>query len=337
MICFKFLTILILFSNSLSSLAQSVGLAPGLYCGLKTCYEVLEIDRDDFTKAELSKVYRNYARKYHPDRVVGVEEKKIAEAKFREVATAYETLKDDETRQFYDHYLDHPEDRYYNYYQYYRMKAAPKVDIRVVIAVTVLLVSAFQYLSAKQKYSEALTYAVTVPKYRQLATNIAIDRKLISYDNKGKLVKGKGVDLEKIIRDIVQENMDIRGGYKKESFYDTLLFQIIIFPYTLLKLIFWYGRWYYKYNIMREELEENDKIYLICKYLDMTDSQFHCLDEDEQDELFERSCWIRENAKEYKDDKDREEKEKLMKSAQYRRYKRYMKNNAGSTISFLED
>uniref|UniRef100_A0AAF5DHC9 J domain-containing protein n=1 Tax=Strongyloides stercoralis TaxID=6248 RepID=A0AAF5DHC9_STRER len=318
MICLKFLTILIFLINyCLLSSSQSVGLAPGLYCGLKTCYEVLGINRDDFTKTELSRVYRNFAKKHHPDRVVGVEEKKIAAAKFREIATAYETLKDDETRQFYDHYLDHPEDRYYNYYQYYRMKAAPKVDIRLVIAVTVILVSAFQYLSAKQKYSEALNYALTVPKYRQLATNIAVERKLISYD--------------------LKENMDIRGGYKKESFYDTLLFQLIIFPYTFVKLIYWWGKWHYKYDILKEELELEDKIYLICKYLDMSESQFHCLEEHEQDEILERACWIKENAKEYKDDKEREEKEKLMKSAQYRRYKRYMKNNAGNTISFLDD
>ncbi|CEF65541.1 DnaJ homolog subfamily C member 25 [Strongyloides ratti] len=317
MICLKFLTIVIFLTNCLLSFSQNVGLAPGLYCGLKTCYEVLGIDRDDFTKSELSRLYRNFAKKYHPDRVTGVEEKKIAAARFREVATAYETLKDDETKQFYDHYLDHPEDRYYNYYQYYRMKAAPKVDIRIVIIVTIILVSAFQYLSAKQKYSEALSYAITVPKYRQLATNIAVERKLISYD--------------------LKENMDIRGGYKKESFYDTLLFQLIIFPYTFVKLIYWYGRWYYKYNILNKELEMEDKIYLICKYLDMTESQFHCLEEYEQDLIFERSCWIKENAKEYKNDKDREEKEKLMKSAQYRRYKRYMKNNAGNTISFLDD
>uniref|UniRef100_A0A0K0F8H6 DnaJ homolog subfamily C member 25 (inferred by orthology to a human protein) n=1 Tax=Strongyloides venezuelensis TaxID=75913 RepID=A0A0K0F8H6_STRVS len=337
MISLKFLTILIILKNCLLSSGQSVGLAPGLYCGLKTCYDVLGIKRDDFTKTELSKIYRNFAKKFHPDRVTGGEEKKLAAERFREIATAYETLKDDETKQFYDHYLDHPEDRYYNYYQYYRMKAAPKVDIRVVVAVTVILVSAFQYLSAKQKYSEAISYAVTVPKYRQLATNIAVERKLISYDAKGKLIKNKGVDFEKIIRDIIEENMDIRGGYKKESFYDTLLVQLIIFPYTFVKLLFWFGRWYYKYNILKEELEEEDKIYLICKYLNMTESQFHCLEEYEQDEIFERSCWIKENALEYKEDKDREEKEKLMKSAQYRRYKRYMKNNAGNTISFLED
>ena len=43
-----------------------------------------------------------------------------AEKKFRLIATAYETLKDDDVREEYDYYLDHPEERLYNYYQYYR-------------------------------------------------------------------------------------------------------------------------------------------------------------------------------------------------------------------------
>lgn len=70
-------------------------------------------------------------------------EKELAVVKFRQIATAYETLKDDETREYYNYYLDHPEERYYNYYQYYRMKT-PKVDVRLVIAATILLISTIQ-------------------------------------------------------------------------------------------------------------------------------------------------------------------------------------------------
>jgi len=141
-------TLLFLLLQLLPSPTTAIGLAPGLYCGLETCYDVLGIDRQmgaEFNKSELSKVYRKLARKFHPDRVRGSsEEREEAENRFRQIATAYETLKDDETREYYDYYLDHPEERYYNYYQYYRMRAAPKVDARIVIVMVVLIVSAFQ-------------------------------------------------------------------------------------------------------------------------------------------------------------------------------------------------
>lgn len=145
---FSSFALLIFLLQLLPSPTAGIGLAPGLYCGLETCYDVLGIERDlgaEFNKSDLSKVYRRLARQFHPDRVRGSkEEREEAENRFRQIATAYETLKDDETREYYDYYLDHPEERYYNYYHYYRMRAAPKVDVRIVIVVAILIVSAFQ-------------------------------------------------------------------------------------------------------------------------------------------------------------------------------------------------
>ena len=45
------------------------------------------------------------------------EEKDEAEKKFMQIATAYETLKDDESRTEYDYMLDHPEEMWRNYYR----------------------------------------------------------------------------------------------------------------------------------------------------------------------------------------------------------------------------
>lgn len=67
-----------------------------------------------------------------------------------------------------------------------------------------------QYFSAKQKYSEALSYAVTVAKYRNAAIEIGVERKLLEYDKNGKLKKVKGRNNDDIIKSIVEENMDVR-------------------------------------------------------------------------------------------------------------------------------
>ena len=40
--------------------------------------------------------------------------------------------------------LDHPEEYYSHYYAYYSRRLAPKVDVRIVILVTVVAISLFQ-------------------------------------------------------------------------------------------------------------------------------------------------------------------------------------------------
>ena len=54
----------------------------------------------------------------------------MAEKKFMQIATAYETLRDEESRADYDYMLEHPEEMWRNYYRYYRRRVGPKVDVR---------------------------------------------------------------------------------------------------------------------------------------------------------------------------------------------------------------
>nr|XP_006824392.1 PREDICTED: uncharacterized protein LOC102801032 [Saccoglossus kowalevskii] len=111
----------------------------GLYCGKESCYDVLGVTREA-TKGEISKSYRQLARKYHPDKYKGPD----ADTKFQTIATAYEILRDEDQRKDYDYMLDNPEETYRHYYRYYRRQYAPKVDVRVVIAVTITVISVFQ-------------------------------------------------------------------------------------------------------------------------------------------------------------------------------------------------
>ena len=99
----------------------SAQLVPNMYCGLDNCYDVLGVTRDS-SKSEISKIYRQMARKYHPDfmKSQGKAQEEIDEGTelFMKIATAYETLKDPQSKEEYNYYLDHPEEFYYNYYRY---------------------------------------------------------------------------------------------------------------------------------------------------------------------------------------------------------------------------
>lgn len=64
-------------------------------------YEVLGVSKNA-TDEELKKAYRKLAKQYHPD--ANPNNKQEAEAKFKEVNEAYETLSDKQKRQMYDQF-----------------------------------------------------------------------------------------------------------------------------------------------------------------------------------------------------------------------------------------
>lgn len=278
-----------------------VCLLDGLYCGKQNCYDVLGVTRDS-SKNEIGKAYRTLARKYHPDLHRTTDTKAEAEVQFKHIATAYEILKDDDSRNNYDYMLDHPDEYYAHYYRYYRRRVAPKVDVRIVIVVILTVISIIQYYSGWQRYDSAIKYFATVPKYRNKALKIAkdeINEKINNRKGKQRLNKiEQKEELERIVRKVIEEKMDVKGA--KPSLWDILLVQLIIFPYTLMRWLLWQLNWLWRFTICRRPYGQEEKLYLIRRLMKMSQSQFNTLEDSQIEEYLQ--LW-KQNEEEWKQNK----------------------------------
>ncbi|KAL4612742.1 hypothetical protein GN956_G22876 [Arapaima gigas] len=86
-------------TQSALTLAVCILMITELILARKDYYEILGVPKDA-TERQIKKAFHKLAMKYHPDR----NKSPNAEAKFREIAEAYETLSDDKRRQEYDQF-----------------------------------------------------------------------------------------------------------------------------------------------------------------------------------------------------------------------------------------
>ncbi|XP_031625550.1 dnaJ homolog subfamily C member 25 homolog [Contarinia nasturtii] len=320
-------------------------LLEGIYCGRDNCYDVLNITREA-SVSDVRKSYRRLAKKTHPDLFRDEVQKKEAETNFKLLATAYEILRDEEARKDYNYMLDNPDEYYSHYYRYYRRRMAPKVDVRVVIFVTITLISIVQYYSLWQRYDSAIKYFMTVPKYRIKAQEIAAEqqRQEEAANSGGKNGRPKSrakvskaelkEEQERRIRQIIEEKMDIKGAYAKPKISDLLWVQLIILPYTIIKYVYWYGNWIWRFTILRQPYGDEEKLYLIRRYMKLGQYQFDGLEEHERQDYLDMELWIKENFDEWKAEQEEELKAKLAESARHKSYRRYMKNHGPGRMTF---
>lgn len=324
----------IIYISSLLTLLNGQ-LLEGIYCGKDNCYDLLGVTRDA-SKSEIARNYRKLAKKYHPDLQHGEEAKLEAETTFKIIANAYEILKDEESRSDYDYMLDNPDEYYAHYYRYYRRRVAPKVDVRIVLAVTISIISLVQYYSAWQRYETAIKYFASVPKYRNRALDIAKEENLLPSEKKG---KGRSKlkhtkELEDVIRKVIEEKMDIKGAYAKPSVTDILWVQLIMSPYLLGNYLYWYMSWIVKHTILKQPYNNEEKLYLIRKHFKMGQHQFNSLEDSKKDEFLHKELWIRENFNQWQTAEEENMKKQLAESNKYKQYRRYIKNHGVSRMTF---
>ncbi|XP_040174335.1 dnaJ homolog subfamily C member 25 homolog [Anopheles arabiensis] len=313
------------------------------YCGQDNCYELLGVSRES-TKQEIAKSYRQLARKYHPDLHHGAEQKQAAEESFKRIATAYEVLKDEESRNDYNYLLDNPQAYYAHFYRYYRRKA--KIDVRLVIVVTISIISCIQYVTRWQRYDTAIKYFMSLPKYRNKAME------MINQSNGGGGGGGGGgsgkqgrIKLSKAeqrkehdeqIRKVIENNMDIQGAYAKPEIKDILWIQLFLLPYTVGRYLWWAGRWVWKFTLLKQPYGREEQLYLIRRYMRLTAVQFDAIEPETVEQFLRQQLWIKSNYDRWKVEQENEKKKQMADNPRYKAYRRYMKNHGPGRLTFEE-
>lgn len=266
-----------------------------------------------------------------------MEAKQIAAEQFKLLATAYETLKDEGTRADYDYMLDNPDEYYANYYRYYRRRVAPQVDVRLVIFVTITIISVVQYYSKWQNYERAIRSFMSIQKYKNQAMEIAKSEGLLpKNDKKNRKIPKAQMEQEKerVIKKIIEDKMDIKGAYAKPTLRDILWIQLILLPYSLFKYLYWYLSWFVRHTILQQPFDEEEKLYIIRKYLKMSEHQFESELDTKKDLFLSRELWIRENFDQWFEEEKENVKKQLAENNKYKQYRRYIKNHGIGRMTF---
>lgn len=353
-ICFHLFSLLLL----VSQVSADIGLVDSIYCGLETCYETLGVTRDT-DKKETRKKYKALSLKNHPDKFLNAknngditEEEFIAiEKRYAIINVAYDTLKDEEKKTDYNHYLDHPEDRYYNYYKYYsnRIKSKVTVDVKLVVVGFLLAWSLFQWVGWQNAYSQVVLYALQDNKYRLQAKKLAIQKGLLEEDGKiKKSLRRKPEfknpndakkEVERILKEIIEDNVDIKGGYGKPHWNDVAIVQVGLLP----KYVYLWGlskcTWWYRRKILKAELNDDEKWVMIERNMECRSTvEFEYLKDKKGDDLWKNECWDKEKCSAFMEKTKEQERIKNIDSGKAKQIRRFLKKNGGENrMTFNEN
>ncbi|XWS19466.1 hypothetical protein CRYUN_Cryun31cG0018500 [Craigia yunnanensis] len=224
-----------------------------IYCEEDDCYDLLGVSQNA-NASEIKKAYYKLSLKYHPDKNPDPESRKV----FVKIANAYEILKDEATREQYDYAIAHPEEVFYNTARYYQAYYGHKTDPRAVLVGVLLILSAFQYLNRWTRYNQAVDMVKKTPAYKNRLRALELKR---SGGTTNKKKSNKQMD-KKMEEDLSGElELDIKGA-EKPSIWELIGVRFILLPYTIGKLLLWYGCWFWRYKVKRAPYSWEDASYL---------------------------------------------------------------------------
>lgn len=213
-------------------------------------------------------------------------------------------------RSNYDYLLAHPYEFPMFFMRYSKPKYMPKSDLRFVLVLTLVIISAMQYMFKHSQYQTMLSTMKKDPKYqdrlRQLVTEQGAKTPAKkggagfrgdAGTTKGKKETPKAEELEKrkkVAEEILMEEV-AEMMPPEPKFSDTIAVDVFKLPITASAA----AAWFVKFSLMRMEYGPAEQEYLTRKAVGLTEIEWNACSDEEKADVLARELWVPEKLEEW--------------------------------------
>ncbi|ETW48526.1 hypothetical protein PFMALIP_03500 [Plasmodium falciparum MaliPS096_E11] len=308
--CFSFVLLYFLFVNNVNCLLKKV--LHHFYCNNENCYDILGVNE----KASLDEIKFSYFR------LLKKVEKNHDREKKKRIVKAFNVLVNKSTRKYYDYYLKYPNSFlnlvYLNMYIFYKL-----FKIICILLLIGLLLCVFQYIHNKYELKRVIQKSSKNKAFKKEVQNRISSQHpgFMNYDIK----KKKKIE-EQIEEEVVQEIVMINNQKtKKLLLADLIIVKLLFLPKQLWFYIIWNIKWVIKYNILNEDYDEHDKIYITRKYMNISMDKWNTLNPEEKKNYLKRELWMKAKQEEFLQEIKERDRLNKISSAKYKKQIRMKK------------